>query len=195
MDADEYLDPSYVRILEECSEKGKDTAWTYKYGYYMSESHIKLFPNIPGVEYVMRCHEQIAPSLKKAGVRNLRALPHPFHIVNPSYDEIPKESWLRNIRLLKLDIEEKPEHIMSYVYLAYIYCELAEYDDAMKVLEKGLSRNSPGITLDVHGIRAAMHARQSIAIQKACHEKVDRGEDLTIQELEQLAKLARTDPY
>jgi glycosyltransferase involved in cell wall biosynthesis len=195
MDADEYLDSSYVRILKECSEKGKGTAWSYRYGHYMSESHIRLFPNIPGVKYVMRCHEQIKPSLRKAGVQKFRFLPHPFNIINPSYAGAPEESRLRNIRLLKLDIEEKPEYLLSYVYLAYIYCELAEYDNAIEVLEQGLSRNPPNTTLDIHGRMAAMHARQLITFQKTCHEKVDRGEDLSREELEELGRLARQDPY
>ncbi len=195
MDADEYLDPSYVRILEECSEKGRDTAWSYKYGDYMSESHCKLFPNLSGLQYEMRCHEQISTSLMKAGIRRFRFFPAQFKIDNPSYAEAPAESLRRNIRLLKLDIEEKPEYLMSHVYLAYIYCELAEYDDAIQILDKGLSRNPSTATSDVHGIRAAMHARQSIALQKACHEKADRGEDLTREELDQLARLARIDPY
>lgn len=195
MDADEYLDPSYVSVLKECSERGNDTAWSYKYGQWMSESQIKLFPNIPGVEYVMRCHEQIKPSLMKAGVRKFLFLPHTFNIINPSYAEVPEASRLRNIRLLELDIEEKPEHLMSYVYLAYIYCELAKYDKAIEVLDKGLSQPPSRAAVDPRSRRAVMLAKQSITLQKKCHEKVDQGEDLTREELQALARLARQDPY
>jgi glycosyltransferase involved in cell wall biosynthesis len=195
MDADEYLDPSYVSVLKECSERGNDTTWSYKYGQWMSESQIKLFPNIPGVEYVMRCHEQIKPSLMKTGVRKFLFLPHTFNIINPSYAEVPEASRLRNIRLLELDIEEEPEYLMSYVYLAYIYCELAKYDKAIEVLDKSLSQKSPRTSADLHARRAIMLAKQSMTLQKKCHEKVDRGEDLTREELQALARLARQDPY
>jgi hypothetical protein len=40
-----------------------------------------------------------------------------------------------------------------------------------------------------------MHAGNSITFQKTCDEKADRGEELTREELETLAKLARQDPY
>ncbi|MHC4214924.1 MAG: pentapeptide repeat-containing protein [Planctomycetota bacterium] len=195
MDADEYLDPEYVSILKECSKSGWDTAWSYKYGDWASESHIKLFPNIENLEYEMRCHEQIRPSLIKAGIRRFQFLPSQFRIDNPSYDKIPEESRHRNIRLLKLDIEERPDYIMSYVYLAYIYTEFAAYDDALESLDKCLSLNTPASSLDVHGRKSAMHAKKIITLQKAFHEKANRGEDLTKEELQSLAKLARQDPY
>lgn len=196
MDADEYLDPSHVSILKDCSEKGEDTAWSYKYGHWASESHIKLFPNVKGIHYVMRCHEQIRPSLIQAGIKKFLLLPAPFKIVNPSYAKIPEESQHRNIRLLQLDIREKPEYLMSYVHLAYIYCEFAEYDKAIEVLTKALSQKSPKPNLEyLRAQRAANHAMQIIALQKSFHEKVDRGEDLSREELEELGRLARQDPY
>lgn len=196
MDADEYLDPSYVTILKTCSEQEKYAAWDYRYGDWMSESHTKLFPNAPGVQYIMRCHEQIRPSLIKVGIRRILFLPEAFKIVNPSYTEIPEESRLRNIRLLKLDIEEKPEYLMSYVYLAYIYCERAEYDKAIDVLNRGLSQKACRVMAeDLRAQRAAILAKQVITLQKELHEKVDRGEDLTPEELKELTRLAQQDPY
>ena len=195
-DADEYLDPTYVSILKDCSKKGKDTAWAYKFGPWMSFSHIKLFPNIPGIHYIMRCHEQIRPSLIKAGVTKILFFPDPFKITNPSYHRIPDKSVRRNIKLLKLDIEEKPEYLMSYVYLANSYCHLAEYDNAIEIIEKCLSQKLHQPTSeDLNAQRCAVHAKQLITLQKRLHEKAERGENLTREELDTLVRLTQQDPY
>ena len=190
MDADEYLDPSYVSILKRCSEKGEDKAWAYRYQHGMSTFHIKLFPNLPEVQYIMRCHEQIYPSLVKAGVRELRFFPEPFKIVNPSYTEVSEKSAIRNISLLKLDIEEKPEYLMSYVYLAYEYCNLSQYDEGIVLLDGLLLKKSRRVTgqdRQVH--RAAIIAKQMITLQKKLHKKIEEGKSLTTEEMRELIRL------
>jgi glycosyltransferase involved in cell wall biosynthesis len=196
MDADEYLDPSYVSILKDCSERGKDTAWAYKFGPWISFSHIKLFPNIPGIRYMMRCHEQISPSLIKAGVTKKLFFPDPFKIINPSYHQIPDKSVHRNIKLLELDIEENPEYLMSYLYLANLYCHLAQYDNAIDILEKCLSQKLYQPTSeDLSAQRCAARTKQLITLQKNLHKKAEQKENLTREELDILVKLTKQDPY
>jgi glycosyltransferase involved in cell wall biosynthesis len=195
MDADEYLNPKNIDVLKSCSEQSRNTAWCYRYGEYASESQIKLFPNIEGIRYEMRCHEQIRPSLLKAGVGVFRFFPSQFKIENPSYAKTPEESIQRNIKLLKLDIEERPDYLMSYVLLAYIYTESSAYDDALKILDQCLSQSIKAASIDMHGRRAAEHAKKVITLQKNCHEKVERGENLTHEELQAMLMLAKVDPY
>lgn len=196
MDADEYLDPLYVSILKDCSQKGKDTAWAYNFGPWMSYSHIKLFPNIPGIRYIMRCHEQILPSLIKAGVTKKKFFPDPFKIINTSYHRIPDKSVLRNIKLLKLDIEEKPEYLMSYLHLANAYCHFAEYDNAIDILDKCLSQKFHKPSSEDQSIqRCAAHKKQLVALHKKLHEKAERGENLTREELDTLVRLSQQDPF
>ena len=190
MDADESLNPSYVSILSKCLEQGEDKAWAYRYQHGMSTFHIKLFPNLPGVQYIMRCHEQIYPSLTKAGVRELLFFPEPFKIVNPSYSEVPEKSAIRNIRLLKLDIQERPEYLMSYVYLAYDYCNLGQYDKGIAALDELLSRKAQWETeQDKHTHRAALVAREMLVLQKRLHKKFEEQKNLTTEEIRELIRL------
>ncbi len=192
MDADEQLDPSYVAILKKCSKKGKKNAWAYRYQPGMTTFQIKLFPRMPGVKYVMRCHEQIYPSLTKAGVKKIRFFPEPFKIDNPSYTETPQESSMRNIKLLKLDIQEQPEYLMSYVHLAYDYCNLGRYNDGIAILDSMLSKKSVALSgQDKEARSLAMAAKQMISLQKKLHTKMDEGKSLTREELEELIRLGR----
>lgn len=190
MDADEYLGPSYVSILKTCSQKGEDKAWAYRYQHGVTTFHIKLFPNLPGIHYIMRCHEQIYPSLMKAGVREVCFFPDSFRIVNPSYAEVPEKSAIRNIRLLKLDIQEKPEYLMSYVYLAYDYCNLGEYDKGIAILDKLSLKKSRWVTEQDRQVqKAASIARQMITLQKKLHKKIEEGKTPTTAEMRELIRL------
>jgi glycosyltransferase involved in cell wall biosynthesis len=190
MDADEYLDPAYVSILEKCSKKGKKNAWAYRYQPGMTTFQIKLFPRLPGVKYVMRCHEQIYPSLMTAGIRKIRFFPEPFKIVNPSYAEAPQESSVRNIKLLKLDIQEQPNYLMSYVRLAYEYCNLGRYDDGIAVLDSMVSKKSAVLSGEDRQARSlGIAARQTITLQKRLHKKMEEGESPTQEELQELIRL------
>jgi glycosyltransferase involved in cell wall biosynthesis len=190
MDADEKLDPSYLSILTSCSEKGKDKAWAYRYQPGATTFHIKLFPNLPGIRYTMRCHEQILPSLRESGVRTLRFFPEPFSIANPSYAQVPEKSALRNIRLLRLDIQENPQYLMSHVYLAYDYCNVSKYDKGLGVLDKLLSKKLDWNMRENRQVRRlAIVAREMIALQKKLHKKVRKGKNLTREELKELIRL------
>jgi len=191
MDADEHLDPSQVSILEECTKKGDKSAWAYRYQSGMTTFQIKLFPNLPGIRYVMRCHEQIYPSLVKAGVKRIRFFSQAFKIANPSYSETPQESSTRNIRLLKLDIEEHPEYFMSYVHLSYEYCNLGHYDKGVEALDN-MPIKTGGASLseqDRQALVLAKGARQMITLQKRLHKKMEDGKNLTREELQEMIKL------
>jgi len=193
MDADEYLNPSYVSILKKCSKKGKKTAWAYKYQPGATTFHVKLFPRLPGVRYVMRCHEQIYPSLVKAGVRKLRFLPAPFEIINPSYSETPEESSRRYVKLLEMDIKEQPDYLMSYVRLAYDYCNLGQYDDGLEVLDRMESRKSASVSGEnKQALILGKAARKMIELQKRLHKKMEQGQHPTREELQELIRLGGT---
>jgi glycosyltransferase involved in cell wall biosynthesis len=190
MDADEYLKPSYLSILRSCTKKGADKAWAYRYQHGVTTFHIKLFPNLPGIQYIMRCHEQIYPSLVRAGVKELCFFPEPFKIVNPSYVEGPEQSVIRNIRLLKLDIHEKPEYLMSRVHLAYEYYSGGHYNKGIAVLDDLLSKKRRRVTRqDREAYRAAVVAKKMISLQKRLHKKVGEGKSLSTEEIKELIRL------
>jgi len=190
MDADEYLDPSYVSILERCSKKGKKNTWIYQYQPGMTTFQIKLFANTEGIKYTMRCHEQIYPSLKKAGVMKLRQFPEPFKIDNPSYSETPQRSSVRNIKLLEKDISEQPDYLMSYIHLAYEYCNLGQYAKGIETVDTLLNDNSTIMTLqNRQAFSLAASAKKMIALQQKLHKKAEQGQSLTPKELKELIRL------
>lgn len=188
MDADEHLEPDQVGILERCTRQGKGNAWAYKFQYGVTAVHVKLFPNLPGLSHVYRCHEQIIPSLLKAGLRIL-ALPPEFRISNPSYSQYPERSSLRNIPLIKLDIEENPDYLGGYVRLSYEYCSLGQYEEALKVLDDLFTHKRAQLSLDKPLHRAAHVARQMTLLQQKLHRKAEAGQQPTLEEIKELIRL------
>ncbi len=71
--------------------------------------HVKLFRNLPGLTWEGRIHEQILSSLGKHGaVARSGAL-----VLHSGYDGSPAgqaKKRERNMRLLKLDLEQRPDH-------------------------------------------------------------------------------------
>jgi O-antigen biosynthesis protein len=71
--------------------------------------HVKLFRNLPGVQFEGRIHEQILPSLKTHGaIARCHAV-----VLHSGYDTSPEgqaRKRVRDARLLELELAERPDH-------------------------------------------------------------------------------------
>src|SRR5205085_1992383 len=72
--------------------------------------HVKLFRNLPGLAFEGRIHEQILPALRERGgqIARINAV-----VLHSGYDTTPEgqaRKRARDAKLLKLDLEERPDH-------------------------------------------------------------------------------------
>ncbi len=86
-------------------------------GIGTSVDHVKVFRNLPGLEWEGRIHEQILPSLRRRSVE--LGLPHqnivrlPARVLHTGYDTSPEGQARKRDRddtLLKLDLHDRPDH-------------------------------------------------------------------------------------
>lgn len=100
--------------------------------------HVKLFRNIPGLEFEGRIHEQILPSLApyRGRIDRIGAV-----VLHSGYDtsvEGQLKKRVRDEKLLKLDLAERPDHpfVLFNLGMTAHYCE--DHPGAIDWLEKSL---------------------------------------------------------
>jgi tetratricopeptide (TPR) repeat protein/SAM-dependent methyltransferase len=155
LDADDRLDgPNRDRLRALLARLGDELA-----GYLMRQvnsvaeapgervvfDRVHLFPRRPDVRWERRVHEQILPSLERAGARVVAtdiAFDHRgYH--DPATHRRKAE---RNLRLLGLEREERPGDGFTLFNLAWTLHVLGRLDEAMALWPEARARSSPGIT-------------------------------------------------
>jgi len=106
--------------------------------------HVKLFRNLPGLEFEGRIHEQILGSLRKAGgqIARLDAV-----VLHSGYDtsaagQARKRD--RDEKLLRLDLEERPGHPFVLFNLGMTAHYLGRHNEAIDWLEQSIAAAEPG---------------------------------------------------
>lgn len=94
---------------------------------------VRLFPRRPDIRWTYRVHEQIVPSIQAAGGRIVRAEPV---ITHTGYRDnaFAKSKLERNLRLVELDLVDRPNDIFSMFYRGATLTELGRYAEAAVTL-------------------------------------------------------------
>jgi tetratricopeptide (TPR) repeat protein len=116
-------------------KKGLNKAWCHYIVEGEKDYQVRLFPNISGIHYIYRCHEQVYKSLLKLGIR-LYFFPRQFISIQPPSPISPP----RNIRLLEMDISENPDNLMAYNWLAREHFASGEYNKGFTLIDNLLSK-------------------------------------------------------
>jgi hypothetical protein len=100
--------------------------------------HVRLFPIRPGVRWAYRVHEQILPSLKRA---NVAVRWTDLTVRHNGYldPEVEARKLDRNIRLLKLEVEECPDDPFVLFNLGMSAVERRELPEALAYLKRSLA--------------------------------------------------------
>ncbi|MGH7224869.1 MAG: glycosyltransferase, partial [Gemmataceae bacterium] len=114
---------------------------------------VRLFRNHPAIRWDYRVHEQILPSLKKAGhaVRfSDLAIDHSGYL-DPALRHKKLE---RNLRLLHLDLAERPNDAFTLFNLGWAFADLGRGGDAIPLLQRSLqhSHNADSITPKLYAL-------------------------------------------
>ncbi|HVT12594.1 MAG TPA: glycosyltransferase [Fimbriimonadaceae bacterium] len=123
--------------------------------------HVKLFRNLPGLQFEGRIHEQILRSLRSAGgeIARLSAV-----VLHSGYDTSvagQAKKRVRDEKLLKLDLEDRPNHpfVLFNLGMTAHYCE--DHADAIAWLERSLavSQNDESHVRKIYALMGISHRR------------------------------------
>jgi len=153
MDADDILSPESGEALRRCAEEADDKVMGFIAQVHCPAGpgeegetvvdHVKLFRNRPDLRFELRIHEQILPSLRRAGGEIARA---PIHVVHAHYDHSPEGQHRkreRDRRLLELDLAENPEHPFVHFNVGMTALHEKDYLRAITHLRKSIDLSAP----------------------------------------------------
>lgn len=104
--------------------------------------HVKLIRNRPQIRFEGRIHEQILPSIRSLGGEVRWTDLFVVHSGADHSAEGRRRKVDRDLRLLQLDIEERPGHPFVLFNLGMTYADIGEFGVAAEWLEKSLAASS-----------------------------------------------------
>lgn len=85
------------------------TDWQGRATRIMGHAHVKLFPRDPHIKFCYRVHEQVAPSIRAAGLRIRPSGAVVRHASAGRSAQAQQARLERNLRLSLLDLQERPD--------------------------------------------------------------------------------------
>jgi hypothetical protein len=120
--------------------------------------HVRLFRNHPAIRWDYRVHEQILPALKRVG-HAVRFTD--IAITHTGYTDtaLRYQKLERNVRLLHLDMSERPNDPFTLFNLGWSYADLGRIADAIPLLQRSLqhSHNADSITPKLYSLLSQCH--------------------------------------
>ncbi len=105
--------------------------------------HVKLFRNRPDLRFDGRIHEQLLPAIRAAGGEVAWT---DLYVVHSGSDQGPAALEVkrrRDMRLLELELAERPEHPFTLFNLGMTCVHGSQYEEAVDFLERGIARSGP----------------------------------------------------
>jgi hypothetical protein len=136
MDADDISqNPQEIRTILEAT---KDDYAAYNFNIIYGNDvfcHARLFKNFCGVHFKGKVHEY--PVLHWLPFKTETKL----NVIHKTHKHVTENRILRNIRILRKEVEEDPHNARALFYLANALKELGQYDEALDTYQKYLSRS------------------------------------------------------
>jgi tetratricopeptide (TPR) repeat protein len=174
MDSDDTIDPDNARRLRELVQKAHDPRVL---GYVVSVrcpgpgpegdsdvtvvQHVKLFRNLPQLRFDGRIHEQVLPAIRALGGEVAWT---DLFVVHSGYDHSPegqKRKLERDLRLLHLELQERPNHPFTLFNLAMTCTDAGRYEDGVRYARGSIAGSAEG-----------SHLRKAYAYLVCCHDKL-----------------------
>ena len=105
--------------------------------------HVKLFRNRPELRFEGRIHEQILEAIRRVGGEIERS---DLYVVHSNYDHSPegqRRKRERDLRLLELDLRDRPDHPFVWFNIGMTAFHLRDFDRAIFALTKCVSLAGP----------------------------------------------------
>jgi tetratricopeptide (TPR) repeat protein len=166
MDADEYIDESNRDKLRAllANLPDNDSAYVMRSrsattnGTTILADHVRLFRNHPSIRWEYRVHEQIVPSLCRAG-HSIRATDIVIEHSGYLQEGWDRRKLERNLRLMQLDVADRPNDPFILFNLAWTLTDLGRPGEAIPLLQRGLQHSPPDyfITPKLHTLLTRCH--------------------------------------
>ncbi len=105
--------------------------------------HVKLFRNRPDIRFDGRIHEQLLPAIRRTGGEVAWS---DLHVVHSGSDQSPqaqKRKFERDLRILELELSERPEHPFTLFNLGMTYVHAQRFGEAAGYLRRSITRSNP----------------------------------------------------
>jgi GT2 family glycosyltransferase/tetratricopeptide (TPR) repeat protein len=128
--------------------------------------HVRLFRNHPDLQWKYRVHEQILPALRrlKTEVRWADVTIEHLGYEDPALRGRKLE---RDLRLLRLEVAERPDDPFTLFNLGSVYQELSRHAEALPLLKGSLERSHPSDSI----------VRKLYALVVQCHRRLDQARE------------------
>ncbi len=97
--------------------------------------HVKVLRNRPDLRFEGRIHEQILPAIRRAGGQVLWTDSYVVHSGSDHSPEGVRRKLGRDLRLLRLDVQERPGHPFVLFNLGMTLLHRGEHEEAQAALE------------------------------------------------------------
>ena len=117
----------------------------------MGHAHLKVFPRHPEIRFQYRVHEQISPAIRKLGLplKTTSAVVEHRHADRSPVGE--RNRLQRNLRLLELDLRDRPQDPVVLMNLGATYLFSAgEVPRSIDFLRRSLDRFAAGSTTQLN---------------------------------------------
>jgi tetratricopeptide (TPR) repeat protein len=147
MDADDTIDQANGRKLRELAD-GTHEASIRGYvmqvhcpagdgsGDYTAVDHVKMFRNRAELRFEGRIHEQILPAIRRAGGDVAWTDLFVTHSGSDHSPEGRRRKHERDLRILHLDIQERPDHPFVLFNLGMTYADAGRHGEAVRWLRR-----------------------------------------------------------
>ncbi len=98
---------------------------------------LRVFPNVPGVKFVGKVHEQVSFSVEELGIKYSHCAIPIIHLGYDTDDNVRKKLE-RNIAILEQEIAENGNDFLSNLHLAKTYLGVGKIDKAIPYSKKAL---------------------------------------------------------
>lgn len=106
--------------------------------------HVKMFRNHPDLRFEGRIHEQVLMPIRRLGGEVEWT---DIFVVHSHADQTAdgrRKKYERDLRILGLDLEDRPAHPFVLFNLGMTYSDMGEHDEAVKYLQQCLQVSDPG---------------------------------------------------
>lgn len=106
--------------------------------------HVKLFLNRPDLRFEGRIHEQILPAIRRAGGEVGWTDLYVIHSGADYSVAGRRRKFDRDIRLLHLELRDRPDHSFTLFNLGMTYADVGEHSTAVQYLRRSLEKSEWG---------------------------------------------------
>jgi len=154
MDSDDIMPPDQGRLLRELVDRQHaDNCLGYvlqvrcpsrQPGNYTVVDHVKLFRRMPSLRFEHRIHEQIIPSIRRAGGTVEFTKIYVVHAGSNQTSEGRARKLERDLRILELELRERPDHPFVLFNLGMTYEDAGDHSRAEAHLRRCIECSGPG---------------------------------------------------